>query len=138
MPVVSEVVGVRQRDAAGPPGKRIGKTSPNAARVSSKAARKIVLHPLVELFDDRHEVLARLREVRELLGEELVPLLEGGELFERERVDPAELGELALGLLQATALLTDRDTDGSARRDSPSPRIRNLSTERAGPDHIPR
>ena len=44
-------------------------------------------------------------EIGELLGEEHVPLLERGELLERERVDPAELCELALGAGEAALLL---------------------------------
>ena len=51
------------------------------------------------------QVLAGLRQVGELLGEELVPLLERGELLERERIDPSELRELALGILQSAPLL---------------------------------
>ena len=49
-----------------------------------------LLDPLVDLRDDVEQVLAGPAEVLELLAEELVPLLQGGELLERERVDPAE------------------------------------------------
>ena len=83
-----------------PPGKRIGKTSPNAALRVFERREEDHLHPLVELLDDRDQVLAGLRQIGELLGEELVPLLERRELLERERVDPPELRELALGILQ--------------------------------------
>ena len=51
-----------------------------------------VLHLLVDLVDDREEVFAGVREVRKLVDEELVALLECLELFEGERVHPAELG----------------------------------------------
>ena len=46
-----------------------------------------------------------LLEVLELLGEELVPLLQGRELLEGQRVDPAELGQRALGGAQPLGLL---------------------------------
>ena len=106
MPVVSRLVGVGQRDAAGPPGNSTGNTSANAAWCLRTRPRKIDLHPLVELLDDREQVLAGLREVGELLGEELVPLLERRELLEGERVHPPELGQLALGVLQSPLLLS--------------------------------
>ena len=44
------------------------------------------------------QVLAGRLEVLELFGEELVPLLERGELLERQRVDLAEHGQRSLGL----------------------------------------
>src|SRR5690606_26583592 len=47
------------------------------------------LDPLVDLPDDVEEVALGALEVLELLGEELVPLLEGRELLEREGVDAA-------------------------------------------------
>ncbi len=43
-------------------------------------------------------------EVLELLGEELVALLQRGELLQRERVDLAELRQLALGRAQPLLL----------------------------------
>ena len=103
----------RERDRRGsvsemlpvPPGKRIGNTSPNAALRVLERREEDRLHPLVELVDDRQQVLAGLGEVGELLGQELVPLLERRELLERERIDATELRELALGLLQSSPLL---------------------------------
>ena len=64
-----------------------------------------LLDPLVDLADDVEEVLAGPTQVLELLGEELVPLLHGVELLERERVDPAEHRQLALGGLEPLLLL---------------------------------
>src|SRR5690606_6134003 len=62
------------------------------------------LHPLVELGDDREQVLPRLRQIRQLLREERVPLFERGELLQCQRIDPAQLRELALVILQAALL----------------------------------
>ena len=55
--------------------------------------------------DDVEEVLAGGLEVLELLGEELVPLLQRGELLQRQRVDPAEHRQRALGRAQPLGLL---------------------------------
>ena len=62
------------------------------------------LDPLVDLLDDVEQVALGLLEVLELVGEELVPLLERGELLERQRVDPAEGVQRALGLAQPLLL----------------------------------
>src|SRR5512133_1249226 len=51
--------------------------------------REDLLHPVSDLDDDVEEVPARLPQVLELLGEELVSLLEGAELLQSQRVDPA-------------------------------------------------
>ena len=88
-----------------PPGNSTGNTWSKAAFVSSKAAAKMSCILLVDLVDDRQQVLAGRRQVGQLLGEELVPLLERRELLEGERVDPAELRELALGAREARLLL---------------------------------
>ena len=59
--------------------------------------REDLLDPLVDLADDVEQVAPGLLEVLELLGEELVALLERGELLEGQRVDPAEQGQRPVG-----------------------------------------
>ena len=61
-------------------------------------------------------------QVLELLGEELVPLLQGRELLERERVDPAELGERPLGGAQPLGLLLAVEGHRLGRRPRRPPR----------------
>ena len=95
------------------------------------------LHPLVELFDDRDEVLARLRQVGQLFREELVPLLERRELLEGERVHAAELGELPLSVLQPSALLCAVVGNG-CRRLGVHRRQMRRRREPADPVHIPK
>ena len=95
-----------------PPGKRIGNTSREGDPGVFERCQEDRLHPLVELVDDREQVLARLGEIGELLGQELVPLLERGEFLEGERIHAAELRELAFGVLQAPALLRAIERNG--------------------------
>ena len=64
-----------------------------------------LLHPLVDLADDVEQVAAGALEVLELLAEELVALLQRGELLERERVDLAQHRERPLGRAQPLLLL---------------------------------
>ena len=87
-----------------------------------------VLHLLVDLVDDRQQVLAGRGEVGELLGEEPVPLLERLELLERQRVHSAELAQLALRRREAGLLLgaDERDGAGLLRRIT----FRRLGVER--------
>ena len=70
------------------------------------------LHPLVELADDRQQVLPRLREVSELLRQERVPLFESGELLQRERIDAAQLTEHSLGVLKSLSLVCTVEREG--------------------------
>jgi hypothetical protein len=49
-----------------------------------------LLHPGVDLADDVEQVSARAADVVELLGEEPVTLLQGGELLQCQRVDPTQ------------------------------------------------
>ena len=63
------------------------------------------LHLGVDLLDDRDQVFSSVREVGELLAQELVALFERRELLEGERVHPAQLRELALGRSEAPLLL---------------------------------
>ncbi len=69
-----------------------------------EGGREDVVDPLVDLADDGEQVAAGGLEVLELGGEEAVPLLQGRELLERQRVDLAEGGEVALGLGRAALL----------------------------------
>ena len=59
---------------------------------------------VVDVGDDVEQVLAGRLDVLELGGQEVVALLQRGELLQRQRIDPAQLVELALGLLGATLL----------------------------------
>ena len=74
-----------------------------------------LLDARVDLADDVEEVLAGALEVLELLGEELVPLLHRRELLERERVDPAEHRQRALGGAQPLDLLLAHERRGLGR-----------------------
>jgi hypothetical protein len=56
-----------------------------------------LLDPLVDLLDDVEQVAPGLLQVVELFGQEPVPLLHRVVLLQRERVDPPELVECALG-----------------------------------------
>ena len=53
----------------------------------------------VDVGDDVEQILAGALDVLELRGQEVVALLQRGELLQRQRVDPAELVEFAFGLL---------------------------------------
>ena len=73
------------------------------------------LDALVDLLDDVEQVALGVLEVLELLGEELVTLLEGRELLEGERVDAPQRVQLALGLAQPLLLgLTHERAPGRA------------------------
>ena len=92
-----QVLRIGELDAAGAPGEQDREDDIEGGPGVLERRREDVLHLLVDLLDDREQVPARVREVGELLGEEPVPLLERLELLERERIHPAELGELAFG-----------------------------------------
>ncbi len=64
-----------------------------------------LLDPLVDLLDDVQEVLARGLEILQLLGQELVPLLQRRELLQRQRVDLAEREIVLLRLPEPAFLL---------------------------------
>ncbi len=54
---------------------------------------------VVDVGDDVEQILARALDVLELGRQEVVALLQRGELLERQWVDPAQFGEFTLGLL---------------------------------------
>ena len=58
----------------------------------------------VDVGHDVQQVLACGLDVLELGGQEVVALLQRRELLERQRVDPAQLGQLAFGAFGATLL----------------------------------
>ena len=58
----------------------------------------------VDVVDDVEQILAGRLDVLELGGQEVVALLQRGELLQRKRIDAAQLVELALGLLGAALL----------------------------------
>ena len=75
-----------------------------------------VVDPLVHLADDGEQVAAGGLEVLELGGEEAVPLLQRRELLQRQRVDLAEGGQVALGLRRPALLhAPGRRAPGPAR-----------------------
>ena len=69
---------------------------------------------VVDVGDDVEQILAGRLDVLELGGQEVVALLQRGELLQRQRIDPAELVEFAFGLLRA-ALLGRAGRTASAR-----------------------
>ena len=72
-----------------------------------------LLHPVVHFPDHRQQVTAGLLQVLKLRHQECVPLLERSELFQRERIDLAELIELPLGpcrpALRGFPVVADRE-----------------------------
>ena len=103
-----------------PPGKSRAKVASKAVLDVGVGLGEDLLDPLVDLADDVEQVAAGALEVLELLGEELVPLLERRELLERQRVDPAELGQRPLGGAQPLGLLLA--VEGHRRGAAPRPR----------------
>ena len=104
MPVVSMFCGSVRTSLPSPPGNSRLKTSSNSAATSYQASVKTCSHLRVDVVDDVEEVLTGLAEVVELLGEELVALLQGRELLQRERVHLAEHRHRPLGGAQALGL----------------------------------
>ena len=82
----------------------MAKTCANSRSTSAKASVNTCRMRVVDVGDDVEQVLAGGLDVLELGGQEVVALLQRGELLQRQRVDPAQLGELALGLLGAPLL----------------------------------
>ena len=81
------------------------KTSSNSALDVVPGLGEDLLDLGVDVVDDVEQVLAGLAQVVELLGEELVPLLQRRELLQRERVDLAEHRHRPLGAAQPLGLL---------------------------------
>ena len=99
------VAGSVRTSRPSPPGKRRAKTRSNWASVSWKASVKTSsTRSSTSLTMSSRSRLERLRS-SSWVGEEGVPLLERRELLERERVDPAEGLQAALGLAQPLLLL---------------------------------
>ena len=63
-----------------------------------------LLDARVDLADDGQQVLLRAAQVGELLAEERVPFLQGRVLLEGQRIDLAELLEVAFGRAQPLLL----------------------------------
>ena len=70
-----------------------------------------LLDPVVHVLDDLEEVLAGAAQVVELLGEELVTLLQRRELLQRQRVDLAQHRQRPLGGLEPLDLLLADEGD---------------------------
>src|SRR5690606_38446712 len=79
---------------------------------AGKGIGEEALHLLVEVGDDREQIGTGFREVLQLLGEKLVPLLERRKLLERERIDATELGETFLCASETLLLLFSRKRRG--------------------------
>ena len=71
-----------------------------------------LLDALVDLTNNVHQIALGALEVLQLLGQELVAFLQRGILLQREGVDPAQGGELALGGAQAFGLDVAHVGDG--------------------------
>ena len=80
-----------------PPGNSVAKTPSNSRCDVGERGGEDVVDALVDLADDGEQVAAGGLEVLELGGQEAVPLLQRRELLQRQRVDLAEGGEVALG-----------------------------------------
>ena len=96
-----------------------------------------VVDPLVDLADDGEQVAPGGLEVLELGGQEAVPLLQRRELLQRQRVDLAEGGEVALGLgrppLLDGAVVGHRVRLGLPRRLGGGDLLRRRRDRRGGP-----
>ncbi|MBG9885587.1 hypothetical protein ABE10_03080, partial [Bacillus toyonensis] len=90
-PGVQQVIGRGERDAARTTGEEQREDLTEGLSGVLERVGEDRLHPLVQVRDDREQVLPRLGEVGELFGEEGMPLFQRGELLERQRVDAAEL-----------------------------------------------
>src|SRR5690606_11333848 len=110
-----QVVGVGEADASAATRKQHRKQIIERGAGIFERRREDVFHAVVELVNDREQVFARVGEVGELVGEELVPLLERRELLQRERVHPAQLRELALEPREARLLLCPHERDATAK-----------------------
>ena len=116
MPVVSMLSGSVRTSRPSPPGNSRCEDPLELRRGVLERLGEDPLDALVDLLDDVEQVALGVLEVLELLGEELVPLLEGGELLEGERVDAPERVQLALGLAQPLLLRLAHERDGLGLR----------------------
>ena len=120
-----------------PPGNRVAKTCSNSRCTSAKAGGEDLVDPLVDLADDGEQVAPGGLEVLELGGQEPVPLLQRRELLQRQRVDLAQRGEVALGLGRPALLdgtvVGHRLGLGLARRLGGGDLVRGRRHRRGGP-----
>ena len=95
MPVVSITSsGSVRTSRPSPRGNRRLKTPSNPGCRIAIGLREDLLNALVDLAHDVKQVAPGVLEVLELLGQELVALLQRGILLQRQRVDPAEVESL--------------------------------------------
>ena len=87
-----------------PPGNNAENTSLELAFHVDEGLGEHLQDAVVDVGDDVEQILAGPLDVLELGGQEVVALLERGELLQRQRINPAELVEFAIGLLGAALL----------------------------------
>ncbi len=98
------VVGVGEQQSALATGEQRRKHIAEFAFHVGEGLREHLQDSLVDVGDDVEQVLAGRLDVLELSRQEVVALLQRGELLQRKRIDATQLVELALGLLGATLL----------------------------------
>ena len=87
-----------------PPGNNAENTSPELAFDVGIGLGEHLQDALVDVGDDVEQVLARGLDVLELRGQEVIALLERGELLQGQGVDAAQLVEFTLGAFGAAFL----------------------------------
>ena len=100
MPVVSMSAGSVRTSRPSPPGNSRAKTRTNWPGGVLERLGEDLLDAVVDFLDDVQQVLAAGLQVLELGAEELVALLQRGELLQRQRVDLAQGREVAFGAFE--------------------------------------
>ena len=133
MPVVSRSSGSVRTSRPVPAREEGGEDALELALHVGEGGGEDVVDALVDLADDGEQVAPGALEVLELGGEEAVPLLQRRELLQRQRVDLAEGGQVALGL-GGPALLHGAVVGHRRRaRARPPPRPRRPAAGSAAP-----
>ena len=99
MPGGQHVVGVGEQQPALAAGEQRGEHLGELAFHVGVGLGEHLQDAVVDVGDDVEQILARRLDVLELGGQEVVALLQRGELLERQGVDPAQFGEFTFGLL---------------------------------------
>ena len=107
-----------------PPGNSVANTICELARHVRERGGEHLTDPLVHLVHDGQQVAPGGLEVLELGGQELVALLQRGELLQRQRVHPAEQREVLLGRAAPGAPGRPGRTAPAAAGGSPRPASR--------------
>ncbi len=109
------VVGLGQPQPSFTTGEQCGE---HAAKFAFHVYERVIEHLQdagVNIGDDAQQILAGSLDILELGGQEIVALLQGSKLFERQRVDPAQLGKRTLGAFGPALLGNPVERHGGGR-----------------------